>query len=123
MAIKITAGGKIITKGGLPSCTCCGPCSPNVTTIYMEHVVDPGGSNTVTYITLTGSLNDGTFTGTGPGGTISVSWDTISEEWDVADDTYGTVADYLQTPNRCDPDGVYTEDGTYEVTISFTPLP
>jgi len=27
MAIKITAGGKIITKGGLPSCTCCGGCS------------------------------------------------------------------------------------------------
>jgi hypothetical protein len=27
--IKLTAEGKVITKGGLPSCTCCGGCATN----------------------------------------------------------------------------------------------
>ena len=125
MAIKITAGGKIITKGGLPSCTCCGPCSPDVTTVYVEYVDDPLGTPSVGYFEMTGSLNAEEFTG-GVSGTATLRTETPgSDQWIFDDPSYGQA--YGLGTFRCDPQGEYSDaDGVeneYSVTVSFTPLP
>lgn len=123
--IKTTAAGLIITKGGKPSCSCCGPCSPDVTTVYVEHVIDPLGSPEVTYVTLTGSLNAGTFIGAGPSGLLELIWGGISSGWYIQDGTIGTVPENTALTRRCNPQGLYDGSayGMLEATVSFTPLP
>lgn len=76
MAIKVTSTGKVITKGGLPSCACCGDECDEQTTIciaFNDYVIGPQN------ITLTGSLNAGSFTGIydpcGSAYTIELIWD------------------------------------------------
>jgi hypothetical protein len=57
--IKITTDGKVITKNGKPSCTCCG-CSPNYTVIYVRFYTGYP-EVTIQYYTIVGSLNLGYF--------------------------------------------------------------
>jgi hypothetical protein len=73
--IKLSPEGKVITKGGLPSCTCCGEC-PEETEICMAFNDYAIGLQN---ITLTGSLNGGSFTGVydpcGAAYPIALIWD------------------------------------------------
>lgn len=127
--IKLNASGEVILRDGMPSCTCCGVCSPDVTTVYAEYVDDPLGTPSTSYIELTGGLNAGLFEGSGPNGTISLQtteypdygWD---YGWFITDPVYG---ESVAGTTRCDPTGSYIDgDGVeneYAVTISFTALP
>ena len=129
MAIKLTAEGLVILKAGLPSCTCCDgggdPCDPNVTTIYVEYIEDPLGTPTTTYFELTGGLNEGLFSGTGPNGTVDLEWDTTAPgTWFLSDILGGAVP---AVADRCDPTGFYADsdspDNEWYMTLSFTSLP
>lgn len=124
--IKLTAGGSVVLKGGKPSCTCCGPCSPDVATVYVEYTDDPLGSPTVSYFEMTGGLNAGLFEGTAPTGYCYLQPETEgSDQWVFFDSVYGQA--YALGSFRCDPQGDYEDnDGTpseYFVTVSFTALP
>lgn len=122
--IKLTTGGSVVLKGGKPSCTCCGPCSPNATTVYIEYNNDPLGSPVVTYFEMTGSLNTGYFAGAGPNGTCTLEWLEIGEYWQFicAGNGEGFGG---PTPVRCNPgDDTYREaTDLYEAIASLTPLP
>ena len=120
--IKLTSSGLVILKSGLPSCTCCGTCSPDVTTVYVEYISDPFGTPTITYFAMTGGLNAGLFTGTGPNGAATLTWTDFGGGviyW-LYDDPF-TAAQALDV--RCDPQGSFVTGSFDNVTLSFTPLP
>lgn len=113
--IRRTAENKIITKDGKPSCGCCGPCTPDVLTVYVEQSVGP------VYFEMDGSLNVGTFL-SDPAG-FSIEW--IGGEWVMSQ--LGIDFEPLQDNTiRCDPQGIYrleVDDTTLDFTVSFSPLP
>ncbi len=118
--IKVTSEGKIILKDGKPSCTCCGPCSPDVMTVYVEYIEDPEGYPVTSYFELLGSLNDGLF---GPDAGYSLEWDDGLAQWTFTDPAYGLGIG--PGSSRCDPETYYSNDPVvqYYATVSFTPLP
>lgn len=128
--LKITPDGKIITRGGLPSCTCCG-CSPDYSTVYAELVDDPGGVRGgpfTTYPVLTGGLNAGSFENTESAYFIQLVWDTVAGEWYVSIAEFGFAFGTPAITDRCAPWGVYDYAGDeitggFTVTISATALP
>ena len=116
MAIKVTAGGKIITRDGKVSCACCG--------IFVEHNSITYGPLviTTTYFEMAGSAGGG-YTGTGPGGTFTLSWNV--DKWILTDPLYGVS--HLHT-SAASPAGYYVDYDTppfpvYTATVSHTPLP
>lgn len=78
MAIRVTPDGKVITRGGLPSCTCCDV--TQVCVLFNDYGIGPQA------ITLTGSLEAGSFTGTYDPGvsdySVSLTWNDLTNEWD-----------------------------------------
>ena len=126
--IKINSSGLVITKGGLPSCTCCGVCSPDVLVVYSEVVFDPDGTpSTSAYVLDEGSdqgLNAGFFFG--GAGLASLYWDTeldpnqwiyiIAEVDGLASGVDGPIA------SRCNPAGVYENGAEFTATVSFLPF-
>ncbi len=122
MAIKTTTSGLVITRGGLPSCTCCGLCSPEVTTVYVEELNTT--TSAVTYYTLTGSLNDGFFTGLNSESLIvRLDW-LLDYYWGCTVDAGDEIVPSFEPP-RCDPQAVYEASGDdlYYLTVSFLSLP
>jgi len=112
--IKLNSSGLIITKGGLPSCTCCGVCSPNITTVYAE--MDITSESGLSYETLTGSLNSGEFVGE----RLILSYS--GESWFVQAQEIGTFSP-IPVLTRCDPFGEYfNATGLDTVIISATPF-
>ena len=116
--IKINSSGKIILKGGLPSCTCCDG------GVYVEYNRYTYGPLTITtsYFEMTGSAGSG-YTGTGPGGTFTLAWNV--SQWELTDPVYGVS--YLPTVPGT-PEGYYVDYDTppfpdYTATVSLTPLP
>ena len=106
---------RVVTKGGKPSCTCCG-CDPELEEIYAE-VID-NATSYVVYLTLTGSLNGGYFND----GDTFVTWIPENIAWDFGSFTYGTSDNF--TSVRCDPSAVFSTDGgDFGITLSTTPLP
>lgn len=81
-----------------------GPCDPDLHTIEVTHIEDDGmGGDTYTYVTMTGGLNAGEFTGAGPGGRILVLyWDELAGSWKFTDPAHGTAGPTFPT-TRCDP--------------------
>ena len=99
--IKITAEGKVITKGGLPSCTCCGSCSITWdTSVYygimgsnpwvvtenggrirfnIEDSLNCGGSNDE----IQGGTATATITVGGSAGSLGFSFSGLAEEQDT----------------------------------------
>jgi hypothetical protein len=126
--IKLTAEGKIITKGGLPSCTCCG------TTLYVEHIeyylIYP--DSVVSYFEMTGTVGAG-FTGTGPGGKFTLVYDVVAGRWFMTDPVYGISSSLLitDTTDPAAPAGAYWDADVFTVRpypdyvayVSLTPLP
>jgi hypothetical protein len=112
MAIK-TIGGLIVTRGGLPSCTCCNACNPDETSIDVEML--NFDETIVTYFSMTGSLNHGGYSG---GGYVLTWTDGI---WTLGQDGY-----FGESPPRCDPQGIYYINGAgpedfITLTLSFPP--
>ena len=110
MAIKITADGKIVTKGGLPSCACCG-CSPNYTTIYVRAWY--GDPIEIEDFTMSGSLNSGYFNA--PETDSFLIWDDVEMEWNFSSCAYGN---FSGGPDPCSPVGLFEE-----VQFLFEPWP
>lgn len=75
MEIRVTPTGQIITIGGLPSCVCCEGCLEQTTICVLFNDYGIGPQN----ITLTGSLNGGSFAGIydpfGAAYPIALIWD------------------------------------------------
>jgi len=120
--IKTTSSGLIVTIDGLPSCVCCGPCSPDVVTLYVEYQNDDASFS---YYELSGSLNAGFFTGVGTYGALNMTWDEINELWVFDDDGHhATIIPNAVYDQRCDAEQIcfFPATGT-SVMISFTPLP
>jgi hypothetical protein len=121
--IKLNANGDVILKNGSPSCTCCGPCSPDVLTVYVEYYQDTLPSPTTSYFTLTGSLNAGLFED--EDGNL-LRWNGPSESPNNDQWVFVPVDFPIEHTNplltRCDPEGVLSFE-TFTATISFTPLP
>ena len=119
--IRRTAENLIVTRGGLPSCSCCDDitCDPDVTTIYAEITLNPlSDSPEVIYLTMTGSLNSG---GSFSGGGGSLNWN--GEKWVLS---YSGIDSTEGVFTRCDLQGYYygeNDTDTFDATISFTPLP
>jgi hypothetical protein len=117
MATIKTSGGKIITKGGKPSCTCCGPCSPNLKFLY--GFFSNGDPEDDEYYVFEGSLNSGLFTEVGGDGEVAnsggSSWSIMLKgisEWQT-----------LSSTSRCDPSADYGIDqGSFSLVISLTPF-
>jgi hypothetical protein len=78
MTIKLTAAGKVITKGGLPTCTCCGGCvetdcygdwgpgydsHPNSVTLTVDPIA---GLNTTPYVVTLARVSKCEWTSPGP---------------------------------------------------------
>lgn len=116
--LKLSSAGSVILKNGSPSCTCCGPCSPDVDTVYVEYTEDPYGLPETAYFTLTGSLNAGLFEGSG----AELRW--VEEDGQWAFTPPGDVVPGLgPIIERCDPQGIYELMTLWIATVSFTPLP
>lgn len=120
--IKLNSNGKIITKDGKPSCTCCGTA---ITTIYVEHSLAPWNGGDVSYFTLTGSASSG-FTGDGPGGEFTLVYNISAGSWELTDPVYGLGWKGAIEPT--DPTGYYlpfppTTMPDWYATVSLTPLP
>jgi hypothetical protein len=120
MATIKTSGGKIITKGGKPSCTCCG-CNPDVLIVYAQITVfDPEYGEAQFNEELSGGLNAGVFSS--DGGLVSLFWDTdrSPKQW-VAVVSELDLQALGPVVKRCDPEGLYVAD-IFTVRISFTPF-
>lgn len=124
--IKINTSGLVITKGGLPSCTCCnGLCSPDVLAVYSEVVFDHGGTpSTSEYVLDEGSdqgLNAGFFIG--GAGLAGLYWDTELDpnQWIYLIAEVDGIATGIDGPitSRCDPQGVYENGAEFNATVSF----
>jgi len=122
--IKVTSSGLVITKSGLPTCTCCdgsGPCDPDVLMLYVEYQNDDASFS---YYELTGSLNAGSFTGTGTYGPLSLTWDAGEEEWILDDSNHAYIIPSETPQDRCDAEQVYFFPATNTAAMtSFSPLP
>jgi hypothetical protein len=126
--IKLNTSGLVITKGGLPSCTCCGLCSPNVFFVYSEVVFDPGGTPSTSEWVLdeasAGGLNAGFFIG--GAGLAGLYWDTDLEpnEWVFYISEIEGLASGIDGPitSRCNPQGVYKKGSEFNATVSFLPF-
>jgi hypothetical protein len=120
MATIKTSGGKIITKGGKPSCTCCG-CNPDVLIVYAQITVfDPEYGEAQFNRELSGGLNAGLFTSVE--GLVFLLYDTerSPKQWvavvsELDEQALGPVV------NRCDPQGLYVAN-EFTVRISFDPF-
>lgn len=112
--IKLSASGKVITKDGKPSCTCC--------RLYVEHILAPWNGGDVSYFTLTGSASSG-FTGDGPGGEFTLVYNISAGSWELTDPVYGLGSN----TSTDDPTGYYIESHIpfpeYTASVSLTPLP
>lgn len=123
--IKLTSSGLVITKGGLPSCSCCGVCSPDVLAVYSEVVFDPGGTpSTSEWVLDEGSdqgLNAGFFIG--GAGLAGLYWDTELDpnQWIFIVSEITGIATGVDGPitNRCNPSGVYENGAEFNATVSF----
>jgi hypothetical protein len=94
-----------------------------VTTVYVESYQDTSPSPTITYLTLTGSLNAGLFDDVDGNilrwnGPLEIPY---NDQW-----VFIPVDFPVEHTNpllvRCDPQGVLTFE-TYYATVSFLPLP
>lgn len=121
-SIKLTPGGSaVLLKSGNPTCTCCGPCDPDIDTLYIEYQNDDASFS---YYTLTGSLNAGSFTGSGTYGPLSLTWDEGTSLWVLDDSNHTYIIPGTDPQDRCDAEQGYffPHTGTACVT-SYTPLP
>lgn len=126
--IKINTSGLVITKGGLPSCACCGVCSPDVLAVYSEVVFDPSGTpSTSEWVLDEGSgqgLNAGFFLG--GAGLAGLYWDTDLEtnQWVFIVSEIDGLATGIDGPitSRCNPTGVYEKGAEFTATISLLPF-
>lgn len=91
MPISVTPDGKVITRGGLPSCTCCGCPEQTAVCVATGFDFDPPVSQSL----FLGSISSGSFTDSG----IVLSWD--GTEWNIDGVGYGGNV------TRCDPTGYY----------------
>ena len=117
--IKLNTGGDVILKGGLPSCTCCGPCTSGDITVYFEYYDNAGP--TITYFDMTGDLNDGLFSGTGTGGASTLEWrDDLSPPRWVFTDSTGEMDGGVTAEGRCTPFDYYEDyiGSQYSVTVA-----
>lgn len=126
--IKLNSSGLVITKGGLPSCACCGLCSPDVLFVYSEVVFDPGGTpSTSEYVLDEGSdqgLNAGFFIG--GAGLAGLYWNTDLDpnQWVFIISEIEGLATGIDGPitSRCDPQGLYQNGVEFNATVSFLPF-
>ena len=133
--IKLNAG-KVVLKGGKPSCTCCDTCEqcdPDTITIDWEWRntdEDPDevytGTATISLFANIATADDAADHGVPEGYCFAVAsisffylrWDALSGNWSI-DNVMGS-----QDPTtRCDPSGIYEEysGAPITITISITP--
>jgi hypothetical protein len=120
--IRINSSGSVILKNGSPSCTCCEVCVPDVNTVYVEYMEDPYGFPSVAYFELSGSLNVGTFEGSGAALIYNGPDETPDlDQWVFVPpgDPFGSGSNVP----RCDPQGSYNLGTLWIANVSFTPLP
>jgi hypothetical protein len=122
-----TSGGKVITKNGKPSCSCCGGgCVPDVSIVYAQVVFDPEGSPVVIEYMLTGGLNEGRFVFGENNPILAWRENLTPNQWTFGELLFSgqDTAFGVDGPatNRCDPQGVYQSADEYMVTISFLPF-
>ena len=109
--IKINSSGLVITKGGLPSCACCGECSQcDPSSIYVS--IESGAYYWEGYIDLSMTFNvgEGYCEGDAQYFTLSNGVDTIegflqivAGDWSIDGVAFGYGS------SRCDPSGSYRE--------------
>jgi hypothetical protein len=82
-------------------------CQPNIESYPVTHIeADSGGGDAYTYLTMTGSLNEGFFSGIGPDGReLVLIWDELNETWFFGDPGYDDTAYPSSPTTRCDPLG------------------
>lgn len=121
-----TQAGKVVTKGGLPSCTCCddGTCDPDETTYCVDLAFLGGGNSTYTVV---GSLNSGIFYYVDLDDTEPfLIWNESSLRWQVSDGIFGVISDPFSggSTDRCDPVGSgYDASGAWTATVSLGACP
>lgn len=109
--------GKVLLKGGLASCECCG-CEPNYTTycVFIDPVSAGAGSQTVD-----GSLNDGYFSDGTP--IVELYWEESQGEWVITDGIDFSDVGSGST-DRCDPTGSsYTNSNWNSASVTLGACP
>lgn len=124
MAIAVTADGEIITRGGLPSCTCCNACEcdPDQYEVCVRHFWYDDYENWEDLV-LVGGLCAGSFSGlSGNGFTYTLEWDAINLRWTITDSgipPYLNIDVWNYAADRCYPIGANIADSTQVVPEEF----